>query len=65
MAKLIYFMVTSLDGHTEDERGRFGWGVAAEEELHNDMEVVSTFGASPVTCGLISNSLRSGGCAGA
>ena len=61
MAKLIYFMVTSLDGYTEDERGRFGWGVAAEEELHNDMEVVSTFGASPVTCGLISNSLRSSG----
>ena len=26
MAKLIYSMITSLDGYTEDERGRFGWG---------------------------------------
>jgi hypothetical protein len=25
MAKLIYAMITSLDGYTEDEHGRFGW----------------------------------------
>ena len=65
MAKLIYFMVIALDGYTEDESGRFCWGAAGEEELHTDMEDVSTFGASPVACGLISNSLSSGGCAGA
>jgi hypothetical protein len=27
MAKLIYSMLTSLDGYTEDEHGRFGSGV--------------------------------------
>jgi hypothetical protein len=26
MAKLIYSMLTSLDGYTEDEHGQFGWG---------------------------------------
>ena len=26
MGKLIYSMLTSLDGYTEDEHGRFGWG---------------------------------------
>ena len=26
MARLIYSMLTSLDGYTEDEHGRFGWG---------------------------------------
>ena len=62
MPKLIYFMVTSLDGCTEDERGRFGWGVAGEEELHTDLcKFVSAFGTSSVACGLISNSLRSSG----
>jgi hypothetical protein len=37
MAKLIYSMVMSLDGYTEDEHGRFGWGAAADEELHTDI----------------------------
>jgi hypothetical protein len=26
MGKLIYSMLTSLDGYTEDEHVRFGWG---------------------------------------
>jgi hypothetical protein len=26
MAKLIYSMLTSPDGYTEDEHGQFGWG---------------------------------------
>lgn len=33
MAKLIYGMITSLDGYTEDEHGDFGWG-APDEEVH-------------------------------
>jgi dihydrofolate reductase len=45
MAKLIYSMVMSLDGYTEDEHGRFGWGVAGDEELHTDIcKLVSSFG---------------------
>jgi dihydrofolate reductase len=44
MAKLIYLMNTSLDGYTEDEHGRFGWGVAEDEELLSDIcEFVSSF----------------------
>ena len=35
MAKLVYLMVTSLDGYTEDEQGRFGWGVPEDEEVHS------------------------------
>jgi hypothetical protein len=34
MAKLIYAMTTSLDGYTEDEHGRFGWGAPEDEETH-------------------------------
>ena len=33
MGKLIYSMLTSLDGYTEDERGRFGWATP-DEEVH-------------------------------
>jgi dihydrofolate reductase len=44
MAKLIYLMNTSLDGYTEDEHGRFDWGVAEDEELHSGIcEFVSSF----------------------
>ena len=35
MARLIYSMLTSLDGYTEDERGNFGWGAPAYEEVHS------------------------------
>ena len=34
MAKLIYSMIVSLDGCTEDAEGRFGWGAPASEEVH-------------------------------
>ena len=35
MGKLIYSMLTSLDGYTEDEQGRFGWGAREDEEVHS------------------------------
>jgi hypothetical protein len=35
MAKLIYSMLMSLDGCTEDEHGKFGWGVPDDEEVHS------------------------------
>src|SRR5882762_9742868 len=45
MAKLIYSMFTSLDGYTEDEHGRFGWGAPEDEELHSYVnELASSFG---------------------
>ena len=34
MARLIYSMMVSLDGYTEDAQGRFGWGAPADEEVH-------------------------------
>ena len=40
MAKLIYSMIASLDGYTEDEDGRFDWA-EPDEEVHsffNDLE---------------------------
>jgi dihydrofolate reductase len=45
MAKLIYSMFTSLDGYTEDQHGRFGWGVPEDEEVHSYInELGSRFG---------------------
>jgi dihydrofolate reductase len=45
MAKLIYALNMSLDGYTEDEHGRFGWGADVDEELHIDVcKLVSVFG---------------------
>jgi len=35
MGKLIYSMIISLDGYTEDERGRFGWGAQEDEEAQS------------------------------
>ncbi|MCZ2830643.1 dihydrofolate reductase family protein [Modestobacter sp. VKM Ac-2986] len=34
MAKLIYSMITSLDGCTEAAEGDLGWGAADDEEVH-------------------------------
>jgi dihydrofolate reductase len=34
MAKLIYSMIMSLDGYTEDEHGDFGWGAPEDEGVH-------------------------------
>ena len=46
MAKLIYSMLTSLDGCIEDEHGKFGWGAPEDEELHSYInELASSFGA--------------------
>ena len=45
MAKLIYSMLTSLDGYTEDKHGRFGWGAPEDEEVHSYInELASSFG---------------------
>ena len=44
MAKLIYSMLTSLDGYIEDEHGGFGWA-APDEEVHSYVnELASSFG---------------------
>jgi dihydrofolate reductase len=34
MARLIYSMLTSLDGYTADEQVGFGWAAPADEEVH-------------------------------
>ena len=44
MAKLIYGVLTSLDGYTEDERGAFGWGAPEDEAVHSYLNEL----ASPV-----------------
>lgn len=41
MAKLIYSMLTSLDGYVEDEEGAFGWGAPADEEVHAFVNEIS------------------------
>ncbi|MEJ2864245.1 dihydrofolate reductase family protein [Actinomycetospora flava] len=38
MGRLIYSMLTSLDGYTADAAGDFGWGIAEDPELHSAME---------------------------
>jgi dihydrofolate reductase len=35
MARLIYSMLMSLDGYTEDEHGDFGWSAPEDEEVHS------------------------------
>ena len=35
MARLIYSMLTSLDGYVENERGNFGWGAPEDEGVHS------------------------------
>ena len=44
MAKLIYSMIMSLDGYTEDEHGQFGWGAPEDEVLSFINELGSAFG---------------------
>jgi hypothetical protein len=44
MAKLIYSMLTSLDGYIEDEHGGFDWA-APDHEVHSYLnELESSFG---------------------
>ena len=40
MGKLIYSMITSLDGYVSDSEGNFGWG-APEEESHSFVNEIS------------------------
>lgn len=45
MARLIYSMMVSLDGYTEDAQGDFGWGAPADESLHSYInELASSVG---------------------
>jgi len=45
MARLIYGMITSLDGYTEDERGAFGWAAPEDEGVHSYInELTSSVG---------------------
>ena len=45
MAKLIYSMLMSVDGYTEDEHGGFGWSAPEDEEVHSYInELASSFG---------------------
>jgi len=45
MARLIYGMMMSLDGYTEDERGAFGWGAPEDEGVHSYVnELASSVG---------------------
>jgi dihydrofolate reductase len=39
---LIYSMITSLDGFTEDEHGRFGWGAPEDEEVHSYINTLAS-----------------------
>ena len=42
MGKLIYSMLTSLDGYTEDAHGRFGWGAPEDEEVHSYINTLAS-----------------------
>ena len=42
MGKLIYSMLTSLDGYTEGEHGRFGWGAPEDEEVHSYINALAS-----------------------
>ena len=45
MARMIYGMIMSLDGYTEDERGAFGWGAPEDEGVHSYInELASSVG---------------------
>jgi dihydrofolate reductase len=45
MARLIYSMLMSLDGYTEDESGGFGWAAPPDGEVHSYVnELASSVG---------------------
>jgi hypothetical protein len=45
MGTLIYSMIMSLDGYTEDEHGGFGWSAPDDEDVHYRInELASSFG---------------------
>jgi dihydrofolate reductase len=41
MGRLIYSMMTSLDGYTADADGDFGWGLPEDLELHRYFEEIT------------------------
>jgi dihydrofolate reductase len=41
MGRLIYSMMTSLDGYTADADGDFGWGLPEDMELHRYFEEIT------------------------
>ncbi len=42
MGKLIYSMIMSLDGYTEDEHGRFDWGAHEDEDVLSYINAVAS-----------------------
>ena len=44
MAKLIYFLNTSLDGHIEDGNGDITWAIAGDEEFSFISQIVASTG---------------------
>lgn len=42
MGRVIYGMITSLDGYTEDAQGDFSWGAPEDEELHASINVLAS-----------------------
>lgn len=42
MGKLVYSMLTSVDGYTQDEHGRFGWGIPVNEEVHTYINALAS-----------------------
>jgi dihydrofolate reductase len=42
VGKLINSMLISLDGYTEDEHGRFGWGAPEDEEVHSQINALAS-----------------------
>ena len=42
MGRVIYGMITSLDGYTEDAQGDFRWGAPEDEELHAYINVLAS-----------------------
>lgn len=45
MARVIYSMITSLDGYVEDANGAFGWGAPEDEAVHSYInELASSVG---------------------
>jgi hypothetical protein len=43
MSRLIYSMLTPLDGYTEDKQGRFGWGAPEDEGVHSYVNELASY----------------------
>ena len=42
MAKFVFSMLTSLDGYTEDQHGRFGWGIDEDLEAFSSIHALAS-----------------------